>query len=150
MNAALFTPQFLNVVAEFEGYRSTAYRCPTGRWTIGFGHTRGVRPGQRIDRLHAELLLVADLTHAADAARDLTGPERFARLPRGTQEALIDFVFNLGSEAYARSTLRRRVIEGAGDEALRGQLRRWVYAGGRRLPGLVRRREWEAARVGQD
>lgn len=57
--------------------------------------------------------------------------------------SIADFIFNLGPTKYAASTLRKRVNEGRWEDA-RTELRRWVYGGGRKLPGLVLRREAEA------
>lgn len=131
----------------FEGFRAGPYLCPAGVPTIGYGSTR--YPDGRPVRLTdpaitqdtANLMLLNDLTsERAQPVLDMfpgeTNPGRLG--------ALMDFAYNLGAEALSGSTLRRKAA--AGDwEGAKVEIRRWVYAGGRRLPGLVARREAEAA-----
>ena len=134
------TDEFVSKVAEFEGLRTKAYKCPGGVWTIGYGHTEGVRAGQRCTRLQAEAWLREDLAAAAGEVEAL-GLE----LTQGQAEALVDFVFNLGIGALEGSTLLKKIRAGADAAEIQSELRRWVYAGGEVQKGLVRRREWEAA-----
>jgi lysozyme len=137
-------PAALQLVAEFEGYRSEAYRCPAGVWTIGYGTTRWgdgrpVQPGDTITEDAARRLLKRDLADAAQAVDDLVKVE----LTEHQRAALISFVYNIGRGAFARSTLLARLSAGhmtsAADEFMR-----WIRAGGVVLPGLVRRRSAEA------
>jgi lysozyme len=126
------------VVSYYEGYQPTAYRDPVGLPTICFGHTATARMGQTLSQEHCTQLLQADLGHAFSAV------DRRAQvdLPPPTRAALASFVYNVGEGAFARSTLLRKL--NAGD--LRGachELSRWVYAGGRKLNGLVKRRATE-------
>lgn len=134
------TDEFVRKVAEFEGLRTRAYKCPGGVWTIGYGHTEGVRAGQRCTRLQAEAWLREDLAMAANEVGNL-GLE----LTQGQAEALVDFVFNLGIGALEGSTLLKKIRAGAGTAEIQSEFRRWVYAGGEVQKGLVKRREWEAA-----
>jgi GH24 family phage-related lysozyme (muramidase) len=139
------TAEGLALIRRFEGFSPVIYRCPAGYDTIGYGHV--VRESERarfadgIAEVEAEELLRADV-RAAEAAvlRLITVP-----LTDGQFDALVSFTFNLGAAALQRSTLRRKVNreEHAGVPA---ELRRWVWAGGRRLPGLVARRAAEATR----
>lgn len=133
----------LDLIKSFEGLRLEAYQDPAGIWTIGYGHTRGVRPGQTIDEAEAERLLRQDLRTAAGAVERHVGP------PLNDNEfgALVSFVFNVGEGAFASSTLLKRL--NAGDRgAVPDQLRRWDKAtvGGKKvqLRGLARRRAAEA------
>lgn len=135
----------LEVIKQFEGFQPEPYMCPGGYMTIGYGHM--IRDGEqfgRIDRVEAERLLLQDVAVAERAvARLIEVP-----LHQGQFDALVDFTFNLGSGALQRSTLRRRLNRGRYRDVPK-ELRRWVHAGGRRLKGLVRRREadvdmWEA------
>ena len=134
------------LVREFEGFRATAYRCPAGRWTLGFGRTRGVRPGDRVTREVATQWLREDLAHAGAAV------ERLVKTPLNDNQfaALASFVFNLGEGSLAGSTLLRRLNAGR-MEAVPAELARWVKATDpatwkkRTLPGLERRRAAEAA-----
>lgn len=125
----------------FEGCRLRAYKCPAGVWTIGYGHTRGVKEGQVITPAQAESLLRGDLRVYEGGVERLGVP-----LTQGRFDALVDFAYNLGLDALGRSTLLTKIRLGAGEEEIRGEFMRWVNAGGRRLPGLVRRRKWEADR----
>lgn len=126
------------VVSYYEGYQPTAYRDPVGVATICYGHTATARMGQTLSQERCTQLLQADLGHAFSAV------DRRAQvdLPPPTRAALASFVYNVGEGAFARSTLLRKL--NAGD--LRGachELSRWVYAGGRKLNGLVKRRATE-------
>ena len=128
------------LIRHFEGCKLTAYVCPAGVWTIGWGATgRGVGPGVVWTQAQADTRLEQDARAFAAAVRQASPGLEGRRLC-----AIADFAFNLGAGAYRGSTLRRRVD--AGDwEGARQQLARWVYGGGRVLPGLVRRRAAEAA-----
>lgn len=136
----------LALVQKFEGLKLAAYLCPAGKWTIGWGHTRGVSLGDKITRAEAERLLAEDV---ADAAKHV---DRLIKvtLNENQRGALASFVFNLGSGAFASSTLRERLNKGE-YESVPSELRRWVRARhphtGKlaEMPGLVRRREAEAA-----
>lgn len=138
--------QGIGLLMHFEGFRDKAYRDSAGTWTIGFGSTKGVHPGQRITREQAGIRLYEDVDQAeADVARMVQVP-----LTQGQFDALVSFVYNLGAGALARSTLLRRLnsgdYSGAADEFMK-----WVKAGGRRLQGLVRRRAAERAMfLGED
>ena len=134
----------LDLIREFEGLRLTAYLCPAGIPTIGYGHTEGVsladvRQGRTISREEAEELLRQDLVRAERVVSDLVRVE----LTQARFDALTSFVFNLGRARLARSTLLARVNRGdfAGAEK---EFRRWVYADGKVLSGQVRRRAAEA------
>ena len=138
------TDEGLALIKRFEGFASEIYVCPGGWPTIGYGHV--VRDGERerfadgIDEAAAEALLRRDAETAERAVL------RLIRVPLadGQFDALSSFAFNLGAGALQRSTLRRKVNRGEHD-AVPAEFRRWVWAGGRKLNGLVRRREAEAA-----
>ena len=126
------------VVSYYEGYQPTAYRDPVGVPTICYGHTATARLGQTLSQAQCTDLLQADLGTAFAAVDRRAQIE----LPPPTRAALASFVYNVGEGAFARSTLLRKL--NAGD--LRGachELSRWVYAGGRKLNGLVKRRATE-------
>ena len=135
----------------FEGLYLSPYLCPAGVATIGFGATfyeDGTRvqlDDPPITRARAESLLLhmvrtvylPSVLRLCPALVTAT-PERLA--------AIIDFAFNLGAGKLKASTLRRRVNAGQWDQ-VPAELRKWVNGGGRRLTGLVRRREAEVALV---
>ena len=129
-------------VKEFEGFRRDAYRDEAGVLTIGYGHTgRDVREGDRLTTYGAEQLLLLDLADAEVAVRRL-GVAR----TQGQFDALVSFVFNIGVKQLNRSTLLKVIREGGSKGQITREFKRWVYAGGKQLPGLVKRREWEARR----
>jgi lysozyme len=115
------------------------YVCPAGFWTIGYGHlcTQNHPP---ITQDEAEAYLAQDLVKALNAT--LRYCPVLATEPEGRLVAIVDFTFNLGAGRLQTSTLRRRINQM--DWAAAGQeLRRWVYGGGKVLPGLVSRRDAE-------
>ena len=138
------TGEGLALIKRFEGFQPEIYDCPGGWPTICYGHV--VREGERvrfadsIDEAAAEELRRRDVGTAERAVL------RFIRvlLEDGQFDALASFTFNLGAAALQRSTLRRRVNREEHD-AVPAEFRRWVWAGGRKLKGLIRRREGEAA-----
>ena len=128
-------------VKEFEGLRLTSYKDSAGVWTIGYGHTRGVKAGQSITEKQADSLLRGDLLTAENYVNGLK-----LNLTQGQFDALVDFCYNLGAGNLAGSTLLAKIRAKAPTEEIQAQFKRWVYAKGKKLKGLVRRREWEASR----
>lgn len=129
----------------WEGLRLDAYVCPAGVLTIGYGHTGpDVVPGMRITRERAEALLRLDMAKAMSGA--IRQCPSLAVGPSGRLAAIADFVFNLGEGRLKASTLRRKINNDEWD-AVPGELRKWVWGGGKKLPGLVLRREAEIALV---
>lgn len=117
------------------------YVCPAGFWTIGYGHLCDSKHPP-ITEAEAEVYLARDLRTALAAT--LRCCPVLVTEPEGRLAAIVDFTFNLGAGRLQTSTLRRRVNQR--DWVAAGQeLRRWVYGGGRVLPGLVARRGAEAA-----
>ena len=118
------------------------YLCPVGLPTIGYGHVIGpqepeLRGGITLDA--AECLMQRDLAWAMYAARDVRRV-----LTDGQAAALASLIYNIGPDAWQKSTIRRLVC--AGDMAgAAGQFERWNKAGGVVLPGLVKRRQVERA-----
>jgi lysozyme len=131
----------LALTEQFEGLRLTAYQDSVGVWTIGYGHTGSdVRPGLTITQEQASALLQQDVAGAVAAVNRLVT----VTLTQNQFDALVDFTFNEGQGNLASSTLLRELNAGntAGAAA---QFLVWVYAGGVQLPGLVKRRQAEAA-----
>jgi len=128
----------LALIKAFEGLKLNAYRCAAGVWTIGYGHTLGVNPGDTLTEQAADLFL------RQDAAVAEASVNRYVNVPLTQNQfnALVSFVFNLGSGNFRNSTLLKKLnagdYQGAGEELLR-----WVRAGDTTLPGLVRRRAVE-------
>lgn len=129
-----------SLIRRFEGCRLMPYICPAGVWTCGWGSTGlDVFPGREWTQEYADKRLEQDALKFAHGTLTLCPALDGERLC-----AIADFSYNLGLGRLKASTLRRRLEEGRWDAA-RDELRRWVYGGGRKLPGLVLRREAEAA-----
>ena len=138
------TQEGLNLIKQFEGFSPTIYICPAGYPTIGYGHVVRNEEKERfdagIDQEQGEELLRRDAQVAERAVlRLITVP-----LTDGQFDALVSFTFNLGSGALQRSTLRRKVNREEHAEVPE-QLMRWVWAAGKRLKGLAKRRAAESA-----
>ena len=140
----------VDLAKRFEGFhrvpksdpdRAHPYVCPAGFWTIGYGHLC-VQTHPPISQAEGEAYLARDLMTALHAT--LRFCPVLATQPEGRLAAIVDFTFNLGAGRLQTSTLRRRVNQQ--DWIAVGQeLRRWVYGGGKVLPGLVTRRSAEVA-----
>lgn len=124
-----------------EGYRSKAYRCPAGVWTCGYGHTKGVTAHTTCDKAKAEAWLREDLSPVEAFCNAIKNVDT-----QGKYDAVVDFAFNVGLGNLRQSTLLKRIQAGATDKEVCAELRKWVYANGRKLDGLVKRREWECER----
>lgn len=141
----------IDLAKRFEGFErrvkrgaeitAIAYICPAGFWTIGYGHLCDPKHSP-ITEAEAEVYLARDLQSALAAT--LRYCPVLATEPEGRLAAIVDFTFNLGAGRLQTSTLRRRINQR--DWTAAGQeLRRWVYGGGKVLPGLVARRATECA-----
>lgn len=131
-------------IKEFEGLRLKAYRCPSGVWTCGYGHTKYVRSSTSCTQAGADRWLDDDLAPIEaflSAIRQIDTQGKF--------DACADFCFNLGLGAFRDSTLLKKIQAGATATAIQTEFAKWVYAGGRRLDGLVKRRAWEARRYAE-
>ncbi|WP_191939625.1 lysozyme (plasmid) [Pantoea agglomerans] len=128
----------LELIKQSEGIFLQAYRCPANVLTIGYGHTAGVQPGDVITAKQADTFLQEDVAESVRAVNRLvTVP-----LTQNQFDALVSFVFNLGIGNFRTSTLLKKLnagdYTGAADE-----FSRWVRAGGKQLPGLIKRRDAE-------
>jgi lysozyme len=126
---------------EMEGCRLEAYQDAAGVPTIGYGHTKNVRMGDRITQYWAKEMLREDIEEAEWQVKELGVAKT-----EGQLDALVSFVFNLGIGRLKRSTLLKTIREGGSKAQITKEFKRWVYADGKLLPGLVKRREWEAKR----
>ena len=128
----------INAIKGFETLQLKAYKCPAGVLTIGYGHTRGVKEGQVITKVQADVLLKGDVLNVEKSLNSMS-----ITFTQGQFDALVDFCFNLGMVKFLGSTLYTKILVHATDDEIATQFRRWVYAGGKKLDGLVKRREWE-------
>ena len=123
------------LIKEFEGLRLKAYKCPGGVWTIGYGHTAGVKSGMVISEAQAEEYLMADLIAFEKYLNGLG-----LVINQNQFDALISFIYNVGTGNFSSSTLLRKVKANPLDNSIMDECLRWVYSKGRVLPGLQRRR----------
>lgn len=132
----------ITMIKSFEGLSLEAYRCAAGIWTIGYGHTKGVRTGQRVTQEEAEALLRDDICDAEGAV------SQCGILNQNQFDALVSFVFNVGLGAFGTSTLKKMVAANPNDTLIKSEMMKWKYAtvNGRKvvLPSLQSRRIKEA------
>ena len=129
----------IDLIKRHESLRLATYLCPAGVPTIGYGHTHGVKMGDRITAEQAERLLIGDLIVAE------TEVNRYGfDLTQNQFDALVSFVYNIGAGNFRSSTLLKRLKANPNDPDIANQFKRWVYGGGKVLPGLVRRRNDES------
>lgn len=129
----------INLIKSFESLRLEAYRCPAGIWTIGYGHTAGVRRGDRIDGQKAEQLLADDLRKFEDVVN-----RECPSVNQNQFDALVSFTFNIGSGNFLKSTLLKCVKANSQNLNIRYEFSRWNKSNGTVLAGLIRRRKAEA------
>ena len=131
-------------IKKFEGVRLTAYQDSVGVWTIGYGHTAGVKKGDKITEYQAEQFLREDLKKfevVADKCKRIT--------TQGRYDAILDFIYNLGPAKWNSSTLKKYIEAGKAVWEIQEQFLRWVNAGDKKLGGLVTRRIWDANRFNE-
>lgn len=128
----------VQLIKTFEGLSTSAYVCPAGVLTIGYGHTRDVEKGQVITEKRATVLLMEDLASVAEEVTRILGTQ----VSQNEFDALCSFTFNLGSGSLLKSTLLKKLKAGDRQGAAQEFLK-WNKAGGRSLAGLTRRREAE-------
>lgn len=128
----------LDLIKRFEGLRLEAYLCAAGVPTIGYGHTRGVKLGQKITEQQAEDLLLEDIHEFELAIQRLVS----VNLTQNQFDALVALIFNIGIGNFKSSTLLKKLnlkdYVGAANE-----FNKWVYAAKKKLRGLVKRRDAE-------
>jgi lysozyme len=131
--------QGIELIKQFEGFKSEPYVCSGGYLTIGYGHK--LLPSDRYNKItieKAEIILRKDLLRTERCVLkyidNLLSDDQFA--------ALVSFTFNMGGASLQRSTLRQKINYGLYKDAAK-EFNKWVYAGGRKIQGLVRRRKIE-------
>ena len=132
--------QGLELIKTFEGLELNAYKCAAGVWTIGYGHTKDVQEGMVISALKANEMLQNELVEYEGYVNVLvTVP-----LTQNQFDALVSWVYNLGSTNFQSSTLLKVINAGGEMLGVPSQIMRWNKANGRVLEGLTRRRQAEA------
>lgn len=137
------TQDGLELIKRFEAFAPTIYICPAGYPTIGYGHVVKTIERERfatvITEQNAQVLLQADVGVAERAVLRLIS----VPLSDWQFDALVSFTFNLGAGALQRSTLRRKVNRGEHKD-VPAEFMKWVWANGKKLRGLVNRRQVES------
>lgn len=129
-----FSDSGRRLLKQFEGIRLYAYLCTSDTWTIGYGHTRNVKPNQTITREQAELLLNEDLAPIIDA---LQGYD----LNQNQFDALVCLIFNIGLTEWNKSKLRKAIVNNEQPAQITYLWKQWRWSG--KEPVLLKRREIE-------
>ena len=129
----------LSLIKKFEGVEYNAYKCAAGVWTIGYGHTAGVKEGDLVCQREAEEILDQDIKEFEGYVKDSVTVD----LDQNQFDALVSWVFNLGPANLKASTMLK-VLNSSDFDNVPAQIKRWNKAGGKVLEGLIRRREAEA------
>lgn len=123
------------LIKQFEGLRLKAYLCPAGIWTIGYGHTSGVSPNSFITIQEADEYLHRDVATIEMQLNKLN-----LSLRQCQWDAIVSFVFNVGIGNFKASTLLAKIRINPDDNSIIDELLRWVYANGKVMKGLQKRR----------
>ena len=129
----------IELIKRHEGLRLNAYKCTSGKLTIGYGHTKGVKIGQTITKEEAERLLREDLIVAENEIN-----RHNLNLNQNQFDALVSFVFNVGVGNFQTSTLLKKIKLDPNNKSIENEFKRWVYSGGKVSLGLIKRRKEEA------
>lgn len=128
----------------FEVFSAKPYKADKSEkyLTIGYGHYgKDVKLNMTITKEAAEALLRKDLQVAENYVTKLNVVKKQQEF-----DALVDFCYNLGSSSLGSSTLLKKIKAHASEKEIRAEFKRWIHCGGNVLPGLVKRRQWEADR----
>lgn len=132
----------IDLIKKYEGFRPQSYQDSVGVWTIGYGTTRingePVKAGMTITEDQAIQYVQLEVNKLWSQI------EQVVKVPINDNQmnALVDFAYNLGFNALKTSTLMRYINQSKFEQAA-SEFGKWVYAGGKVLPGLVKRREAE-------
>lgn len=136
---AMLGDDFYRLIKKYEGCRLISYKCPSGVWTIGYGHTAGVVQGMTISQNTADKMLEQDSSWALLAVLRVLPDVRGKKL-----DALASLAYNIGSGAFQSSTLVAYLKKGITDRKVIAQAwERWCHSKGKVLRGLQRRRTEE-------
>ena len=128
----------LNLIKHFESLQLKAYKCSANVWTIGYGHTKNVKEGDRISEDQANYFLMQDLYSVERAIIRHVKTE----INQNQFDALCSLIFNIGITAFKDSTLLNKLnnndFNGASNE-----FKRWNRVNGIVMRGLIRRRQAE-------
>jgi len=132
----------VKLIRDSEGCKLTAYKCPAGIWTIGYGQTKGVKEGMVWTQQQADEDLLETAWEVLNQALNASFVLKKATSQR--QAAIADFIYNLGIGNYNSSTLKKYIDKENWASAYT-EIKKWNKAGGKVLKGLTIRREREAS-----
>lgn len=136
----IYSQYCVDLIKYFEGFRSQAYPDEGGVWTIGYGTTAGVKPGQTITEPEAEVCLMREMNESVVAIRKLVK----VVLNQKQFDALVSMIYNIGIHAFARSTLLKLLNSGAHD-MVPDEMQKWIYVQHRPNKVLKLRRALESS-----
>jgi lysozyme len=132
----------LNLIRDSEGCKLTAYQCPAGVWTVGYGYTgTDIKKGVCWTQEKADEFLLATAMDVLNQAIKASPILATANMEK--QAAIADFIYNLGIGNYSKSTLKKQVNAGNW-LAASSEIKKWNKAAGKELKGLTIRRQKEA------
>lgn len=143
------TEKATQLIRKYEGCSLIAYKCPAGKWTIGYGSTfyadgTPVQEGDKIDQETANRLLDITIEKFEKQVRLLLGDTLLVTLPKEAIDPLISFAFNVGTGAFAKSTLLKKIKLNKLDfDGIEAAFMMWVKSNGKVLKGLQKRRATE-------
>lgn len=129
------TPNAINVIKKYEGLRLKAYKCPRGKWTIGYGHTKGVKPGQVITEKHATKLLMQDIAIFEKGVKRILKRKYTA----GQLDSFVSLCYNMGIYGCQKTKMIKLFNRGKIKQAGK-YFTKYSYAGRKFLRGLKKRR----------
>lgn len=137
----LISKDGIELIKRFEGCKLEAYRCPAGVWTIGYGHTKDVKRGDKISQQQADKLLSED---SKEFSRNISYccEENHILLNQHEFDAVVCFAYNVGFNAFVNSTLFDYLENGDKLKAS-NEFLRWNKVKGKPVLGLTRRRNAE-------
>ena len=133
-----------DLIKSYEALKLKAYKCPAGVWTIGYGHTAGVKQGMEISRQRAEDLFVKDLYTISEYPISDIFYKAKVTLKQNQFDALCSLVFNIGTTNFRKSTLLKKALVDPNDKSIYNEFKKWNRSGKKELEGLTRRRIREA------
>jgi len=139
-NKMQISQEGIDLVKQFEGLELKAYQCAAGVWTIGYGYTKGVMEGDTWSEEKSDHMLLHEF---ANEYENVVNACVKVPINQCQFDALCSFVYNLGGNALATSTLLK-VLNSGDYNGVPEQIKRWNKAGGKVLAGLVRRRSAES------
>lgn len=136
------TPEGFQNLKKYEGCHLTAYRDPSGIYTIGYGQTAGVKYGMQITQEEADAWLDMYVVRLEQALSNVIEVE----LKPHQWDAIVSFVYNIGLGNFKKSHLLAKINKNPDDPTIFMEFGRWTKARGQKLDKLIRRRAWEASR----